>query len=192
MTAKANNSSDTKDQTSNVTSMDEARNRAGKTRVRLPVSVNYDGESLDELWLRLPIVLDGIVAGNQGKTENAMTLIMIAQCADIDADWLWEQNPKISNKLVSAFTNMKDPTHEPEWDGNTLTLKKPLDIEGKKVVSVVLKEPTTRDLMDESSQEKTYELVARLIGLKTRDIRDMDYLHDYRDLVDRVNSFRNT
>lgn len=177
---------------SKVSDIANDQDRTGKIRVRLPVSVEYEGEALDQLWLRRPLVLDGVVASSQ-KGTSSILLALVAQCAGVDIDWLWEQKASVTSKLLKAYSEeLKDPMHIPEWDGLTLKLFKPLTVKGQVVSSVTLTEPTTRDLMNDASKEKMYELVARLIGFQISDLRDMDYQHDFSELVEKVNSFRNT
>lgn len=176
----------------NVADFATAQSRKDQVRVRLDKPVEYDGETLNELWMRRPTMLDGVIASNKaGKSNNALVLSMVASCAGVDLEWLQDQPARVANKLLKAYTeSLKDPMHVAAWDDMTLTLFKPIDVNGKTVTSVTLKEPTTRDLMDDTSNEKVYELVARLIGLSVSDIKDMDYLHDYSELVKKVNTFR--
>lgn len=174
----------------NVVDLADAADRKDKIRVYLPCSVEYEGKTLEHLWMRRPLVLDGVVASNQTGTGSIL-LALVAQCVGVDIDWLWEQKASVTSKLLKVYSeDLKDPLHISEWNGLTLTLFKPLMIKGESVSSVTLTEPTTRDLMDDTSKEKMYELVARLIGFPISDLRDMDYQHDFSQLVEKVNSFR--
>ena len=174
----------------NVTDLSNAAEHKDKIRVRLPVSVEYEGETLDQLWMRRPVVLDGVVASNQTGTSSIL-LALVAQCVGVDVDWLWEQKASVTSKLLKVYSEeLKDPMHVSEWDNLTLTLFKPLTIKGKLVSSVTVTEPTTRDLMDDTSKEKMYDLVARLVGFQISELREMDYQHDFSKLVEKVNSFR--
>ncbi len=175
----------------NVADFAEAQKNAGKIRVRLPEPVVYDGKELTELWMRSkPILLDGIMADRKHKDSTAFTLELVCILAGIDLDWLWEQKPVITNKLLAAFNTLLDPVYLPRWEGLTLTLKKPLNIDGKIISTVTLKEPRTKDLMDSRSDEQSYDLIARLLNRTLQEIQDMDYLHDFRELKRKVDSFR--
>lgn len=153
--------------------------------------VQFGSQVYEELRFRLPIVRDGFIANKQQDGASGKTFAMMAYCAGVDVDMIWNLDTDLAVEALKKFSDQKDPMYIPKWNGNTLKLYKPLNINGDMIDSVTVDKPSAKDLLNDQSKESMFDLVVRLCGYKhINEIAEMDYLHDYRELVDHIERFR--
>ena len=185
MTSDTNN-------TPNTSGIDFAAAKANqdKKRYRLEYPITTEqGETIHELWMRRPLLRDKQVAEWQSDdtSQYEMTTRMFASVLEQPISVVEELDEELDlMELLKVFKSFKD---KPKIDGDTLTLKYPLTINGKIVEKLTLRRPKTKDSLN-FKEEKLGEKIARLAGYRLEDLLDMDLQTDWLGLDAIYGSFR--
>lgn len=181
---------DTETLSDSVVDFAEAKAKQDKKRYCLEYPITAaNGEVIEELWMRRPLLRDKQVAEWQADDNNnyELTTRMFASVLDQPLSVIEELDEELDlMELLKVFKSFKD---KPKIEGETLTLKYPLTINGKTVEKITLRRPKTKDSLN-FKDEKLGEKIARLAGYRLEDLLDMDLQTDWLGLDAIYGSFR--
>lgn len=168
----------------------ETKAKQDKKRYRLEFPITTEqGETIHELWMRRPLLRDKQVAEWQSDDKNQyeITTRMFASVLDQPLAVIEELDEELD--LMELLTVFKSFKNQPKIEGDTLILKYPLTINGKKVEKITLRRPKTKDSLN-FKDEKLGEKIARLAGYQLEDLLEMDLQTDWMGLDAIYGSFR--
>lgn len=181
---------DTATLSDSVVDFAEAKAKQDKKRYCLEYPITAaNGEVIEELWMRRPLLKDKQVAEWQADDNNnyELTTRMFASVLDQPLSVIEELDEELDlMELLKVFKSFKD---KPKIEGETLTLKYPLTINGKTVEKITLRRPKTKDSLH-FKDEKLGEKIARLAGYRLEDLLEMDLQTDWLGLDAIYGSFR--
>lgn len=168
----------------------ETKAKQDKKRYRLEFPITTEqGETIQELWMRRPLLRDKQVAEWQSDNKNQyeITTRMFASVLEQPLAVIEELDEELD--LMELLTVFKSFKNQPKIEGDTLILKYPLTINGKKVEKITLRRPKTKDSLN-FKDEKLGEKIARLAGYQLDDLLEMDLQTDWLGLDAIYGSFR--
>lgn len=168
----------------------ETKAKQDKKRYRLEFPITTEqGETIQELWMRRPLLRDKQVAEWQSDDKNQyeITTRMFASVLEQPLAVIEELDEELD--LMELLTVFKSFKNQPKIEGDTLILKYPLTINGKKVEKITLRRPKTKDSLN-FKDEKLGEKIARLAGYQLEDLLEMDLQTDWMGLDAIYGSFR--
>lgn len=182
---------DTETLSDSVVDFAEAKAKQDKKRYRLEYPITAaNGEVIEELWMRRPVLKDKQVAEWQApeNDQTEVTLRMLATITDQPLEVIEELDSEFDMLEMIQLLN-KSFKAKPQIDGNVLILRYPMVINGKTIDHLTLQRPKAKDALT-YKDEKVSETMARLVGYRIDDLMEMDLLTDWLGLEQVYLSFR--